>query len=386
MRRPSTVELMLLATVLLWALNLSVTKYILTNGLHPLPYATIRYGLAGAIFVALTLYVERSLRVSRRHGKILVLAAALLFLNQLSFVFALDLTTASTIGLVLGAIPIFAALFGLALGTERPTSRFWIAAGMSAVGVGLVAAGAGGEIGNDAWGILLGLSTAATWAAYSVTVGPLMHWYSPSRTSAIVLPLAWVGLLARRAPGDGGPGVGSRLEDLGAHAVRDPRAARRDERPLVPLRAPHRREPGDAGREPPAVRRRRARRDPAQRAAGPAPDPRRPAHRRRDPRRAAPATRCRAEPRIGDMSEHDFMPIDGWDHLEIWVGNAKQSAYFYENAYGFARTAYAGPETGVRDRASYVLEQGDIRFVVTSGLRAESEICKWSCRQGRQRP
>ena len=61
------------------------------------------------------------------------------------FVFALDLTTASTIGLVLGAIPIFAALFGLALGTERPTSRFWVAAAMSALGVGLVAAGAGGE-------------------------------------------------------------------------------------------------------------------------------------------------------------------------------------------------------------------------------------------------
>ena len=75
------------------------------------------------------------------------------------------------------------------------------------------------------------------------------------------------------------------------------------------------------------------------------------------------------------MSEHDFMPIDGWDHLEIWVGNAKQSAYFYENAYGFTCTAYAGPETGVRDRASYVLEQGDIRFVLTSGLRADSEIC-----------
>ena len=51
------------------------------------------------------------------------------------------------------------------------------------------------------------------------------------------------------------------------------------------------------------------------------------------------------------MSEHDFMPIDGWDHLEIWVGNAKQAAYFYENAFGFTRTAYAGPETGVRDRA-----------------------------------
>jgi drug/metabolite transporter (DMT)-like permease len=195
MRRPSTVELMLLVTVLLWALNLSVTKYILTNGLLPLPYATIRYGLAAAIFVGLTLYVERSLHVARRHVPILVLAAATLFVNQLSFVFALDVTTASTIGLVLGAIPIFAALFGLALGTERPTTRFWLAAALSALGVGLVAAGAGGELGSDLWGIVLGLSTAATWAAYSVTVAPLMRSYSPSRMSAIVLPLAWVGLV-----------------------------------------------------------------------------------------------------------------------------------------------------------------------------------------------
>ncbi len=186
---------MLLVTILLWALNLSVTKYILTHGLLPLPYATIRYGLAAAIFVGLTLYVERSLRVERRHVPILALASVMLFLNQLSFVFALDLTTASTIGLVLGAIPIFAALFGLALGTERPDSRFWIAAAMSALGVGLVAVGAGGELGSDLWGILLGLSTAATWAAYSVTVGPLMRSYSPSRMSAVVLPGAWVALV-----------------------------------------------------------------------------------------------------------------------------------------------------------------------------------------------
>jgi 4-hydroxyphenylpyruvate dioxygenase len=82
------------------------------------------------------------------------------------------------------------------------------------------------------------------------------------------------------------------------------------------------------------------------------------------------------------VSEHDFMPIDGWDHIEIWVGNAKQSAYFYEHAYGFTRTAYAGPETGVRDRASYVLEQGEIRFVLTSGLRADSDICRWAGTKG----
>jgi 4-hydroxyphenylpyruvate dioxygenase len=50
------------------------------------------------------------------------------------------------------------------------------------------------------------------------------------------------------------------------------------------------------------------------------------------------------------------MPLLGWDHVELWVGNAKQAAYFYEHALGFTRTAYSGPETGVRDRASYVLE------------------------------
>ena len=200
MRRPSTVELMLLATVLLWALNLSVTKYILTHGFLPLPYAAVRYGLAGAIFVGLTLYAERSLRVERRHLPLLALAAGTLFLNQLSFVFALDVTTASTIGLVLGAIPIFAALFGLALGTERPTGRFWVAAAVSFVGVALVAAGSAGETTASITGILLGLSTAATWAAYSVIVAPLMRTYTPSRMSAFVIPAAWVAIALTAIP------------------------------------------------------------------------------------------------------------------------------------------------------------------------------------------
>ena len=76
------------------------------------------------------------------------------------------------------------------------------------------------------------------------------------------------------------------------------------------------------------------------------------------------------------------MPLLGWDYVELWVGNAKQAAFFYERAMGFTRTAYAGPETGVRDRASYVLEQGDIRFVVTSALREEHEITKHLARHG----
>jgi 4-hydroxyphenylpyruvate dioxygenase len=76
------------------------------------------------------------------------------------------------------------------------------------------------------------------------------------------------------------------------------------------------------------------------------------------------------------------MPLEGWDHVELWVGNAKQAAYFYEQAFGFHRTAYSGPETGVRDRASYVLEQGDIRLVVTSGLRRDSPICEFAYLHG----
>jgi 4-hydroxyphenylpyruvate dioxygenase len=82
------------------------------------------------------------------------------------------------------------------------------------------------------------------------------------------------------------------------------------------------------------------------------------------------------------VNSTDFMPLDGWDHVELWVGNAKQAAFYYEQAFGFTRRAYAGPETGVRDRASYVLEQGDIRFVVTSGLRGDSDITKFACSHG----
>jgi 4-hydroxyphenylpyruvate dioxygenase len=78
----------------------------------------------------------------------------------------------------------------------------------------------------------------------------------------------------------------------------------------------------------------------------------------------------------------DFMPIDGWDHVELWVGNAKQAAYYYEHAFGFTPVAYAGPETAVRDRASYVLAQGDIRFVFSTALREDHEIALHTARHG----
>jgi 4-hydroxyphenylpyruvate dioxygenase len=70
----------------------------------------------------------------------------------------------------------------------------------------------------------------------------------------------------------------------------------------------------------------------------------------------------------------DFLPLMGTDHVEFWVGNAKQAAYYYQHAFGFELVAYAGPETGIRDRASYVIQQGKIRFVLTTSLQPDSEI------------
>ena len=76
------------------------------------------------------------------------------------------------------------------------------------------------------------------------------------------------------------------------------------------------------------------------------------------------------------MAEQDFMPIQNYDYLEFYVGNAKQAAYYLSNAWGFTPIAYAGLETGIRDRSSYVLEQGNVRLVVTSPLGPEGEIAE----------
>jgi len=70
----------------------------------------------------------------------------------------------------------------------------------------------------------------------------------------------------------------------------------------------------------------------------------------------------------------DFLPLLGTDHIEFWVGNAKQAAFYYQKAFGYRLIAYAGPETGIRDRASYVLEQGKIRLVFTTPIRSNNEI------------
>src|SRR5688572_4828410 len=78
----------------------------------------------------------------------------------------------------------------------------------------------------------------------------------------------------------------------------------------------------------------------------------------------------------------DFMPLHGIDHVELYVGNALQSAYFYVHALGFKEVAYAGLETRVRDRTSHVLEQGRIRIVLTGALVPDHEIGRHAAAHG----
>jgi len=72
----------------------------------------------------------------------------------------------------------------------------------------------------------------------------------------------------------------------------------------------------------------------------------------------------------------DFLPLKGIDHVEFWVGNARQASAYYRSLWGFTPTAFSGLETKVRDRASYVIQQNDIRFVITAPLTPDGEIAE----------
>ena len=81
-----------------------------------------------------------------------------------------------------------------------------------------------------------------------------------------------------------------------------------------------------------------------------------------------------AAPKTSSSAETDFLPLQGTDYVEFYVGNAKQAAHFYKTAFGFQSLAYAGPETGTKDRASYVIRQNKLTFVLTTPLRPDNPI------------
>jgi drug/metabolite transporter (DMT)-like permease len=191
---------MLLGTVLLWALNITFTRYIVTHDFKPLAYATTRYFAATALFWGFTWTREHSFRVRMRDSRLIALAALLIFVNQLAFVYSARLTSASTVALILGTTPVFVGLIASVVGLERLPRVFWIAAAISFVGVALVAAGTSSGFPGDVAGDLVAVAAAATWAAYSVAIAPLMRRYSPFRISALVLALGWIPLALVSTP------------------------------------------------------------------------------------------------------------------------------------------------------------------------------------------
>ena len=192
-------DAMLLGTVLLWALNSTVTRYVLTHGFQPLAYATIRYAAATSLFWAFTYWREGSFRIARRDIRLVLLAGVFIYANQLCFVYGVDKTSAATVTLFLGTTPIFIGVLASVVGLERMGAGFWIATAVSLVGVGFVASGSGGFSGRLA-GDLLAISTAATWAGYSVLITPLMRRYSPFRISSLVLLTGWLPLALTGIP------------------------------------------------------------------------------------------------------------------------------------------------------------------------------------------
>lgn len=80
------------------------------------------------------------------------------------------------------------------------------------------------------------------------------------------------------------------------------------------------------------------------------------------------------QPSVADTNTADFLPLHGTDYVEFYVGNAKQAAHFYKTAFGFQSLAYAGPETGMKDKVSYVIRQHKLTFVLTTPLRSGNDI------------
>ena len=188
MRHRLPADVLLLITVVFWSFNFTVVKYALTHGWEPLAYSSVRFAIGAVLFSAFTYGREGGLRVQRGDVWFMLGAATLgIWLNQLSFVYSVRLTTAATVALMFGTLPIFVALISYALRLERLRLRHWIATVISFSGVALVALGASGGIGGEIGGILLGLVASVTWAAYSVAMGPLMRRYSPYRISAFML-------------------------------------------------------------------------------------------------------------------------------------------------------------------------------------------------------
>lgn len=189
-------DLMVLACVTMWAFNVPLIKAILQY-MEPLETSLVRFSVAGIIFAIYVKLKEGTLKVALRHLPLLIGAGLMgIFLNQVLFVYALSNTTSSEVSLLMAATPSFATLFAWLVGQEKIKLNYWLSLPLAAAGVGLIILTApGAKLGGNLLGDSLALATAASWAAYTVLVRPLLKHYSASLISAYVAVIGAVALL-----------------------------------------------------------------------------------------------------------------------------------------------------------------------------------------------
>jgi drug/metabolite transporter (DMT)-like permease len=177
-----------LTTVALWALNIPIVKLAVVAW-NPMAFSFVRFAAGAVIYLIIVLVREGSLRVQRRDIPLFLIGGTVgIALNQYSFMYAVEQTTASTVTLLFATTPLWAALLARLLGWEFVKPWFWGAIGICTLGVLLVLIGSGATL---SFGSLLGdvfaLGAAATWGAYSVLVRPLLQRYSATHVSAIMM-------------------------------------------------------------------------------------------------------------------------------------------------------------------------------------------------------
>jgi len=178
---------MLVAANVIWSLNYATTKYAFERW-SPIAFSGLRFATAGIALALLVRYREGGLGVERRDVRLVVMCGVVgIFLNQLTFTYAVDYTAAANVALILASAPAFAAIFAVILGHERVRPAHWLALGLSLIGVGLVVIGGSDLAGFSLRGDLLAVGAALTWAGYTVMLRPLLGRYSAARISALVI-------------------------------------------------------------------------------------------------------------------------------------------------------------------------------------------------------
>jgi drug/metabolite transporter (DMT)-like permease len=192
---------LVLACVTIWAFNVPFIKFCLQY-FEPLETSMLRFTIAGLFFAIYVKLKEGSLRVERRHLPLLLGAGLMgITLNQLTFVYALKNTSSSEVSLLMAATPTFAALFAFALGQERIKLNFWLSLPVAVMGVAFIVFSApGAKLAGNLLGDMLALATAASWAAYTVMIKPLVSIYSSAKMSAYILLSGAIALLPLSLP------------------------------------------------------------------------------------------------------------------------------------------------------------------------------------------